>query len=1283
MKRMFSVLVLAMALALMPSTAVKAQTAFPLLDTVEDDAFSTAAWVFSPEDSPWLIRATAAISGDQAWSIVTDATRRYLVLAASIDLTAAENPKLAFWLRSLDGQVNYTVDISSDGGTNWEVLQGNTGYNNTEWNRVQWSVEDYRTPDVLVRIGVTQSSGGATLQLDDILIDDAPVPTFIRMTEPTNNGFTISWGESTADDFSEYRIDLATQSNFSLNQVVSGRSERRVIAITDKAKTDTTISDLAFINTRYFARIFETDTQGLSNQGSETAQSQTTFRTTAEVAPFAQDFEGEFQWAADLPWAVTNQAGNESGHSASQAWEDSPIASGLVNYPASADRWLVAELDLSGVARPLLRFNHRYTFEDQRDWGYVDYSTDNVNWANLAIFTSLEGIWQTEEYDLSFLGRRQQVFLRFRVTSNGSTQRDGWHIDDVEIAENTQTLTFPFSDGAEDQTQSEANWTPAKWEIQSTAAHSGDRVWSIRPYGVREYLTLAGTMDLTQAANPVVSFWLRSLDGQINYTVDVSTDGGTTWEALQGNTGYNNTEWTRVQWSLENFRTPNVLIRIGAIWSSFATLQLDDILINDAPVPTFIRMTEPTNNGFTISWGESTADDFSQYLIDLDTGSDFRGTVGVIGRRERRVIAITDKATTDTTISDLAFVNTRYFARIFETDTQGLSNQGSERTESQTTFRTTAEVAPFVQDFEGAFQWAADLSWAVTNQAGNESGHSANQAWEDSPIASGSANYPVSADRWLVAELDLSGVARPLLRFNHRYTFEDQRDWGYVDYSTDNVNWANLAIFTSLEGIWQTEEYDLSFLGRRQQVFLRFRVTSNGSTQRDGWHIDDVEIAENTQTLTFPFSDGAEDQTQSEANWTPAKWEIQSTAAHSGDRVWSIRPYGVREYLTLAGTMDLTQAANPVVSFWLRSLDGQINYTVDVSTDGGTTWEALQGNTGYNNTEWTRVQWSLENFRTPNVLIRIGAIWSSFATLQLDDFSIDFPPTITGDISGDGEISALDASVLLQYIVGLIPLGSSGLAAADVTGNGTISPLDATFILQFAVGLISQFPADTVGKLVAGWGTLEWAEPWRGSAPDQVVVPLVLSSDARNVRAVQYRAQVDADLVEIEDVLANLPADWQMAYNYEGHELRVVMAGITPVEPGELAQLKLRLRQPDVPIVLSGAAFINENASTSLAEIAVGPLPAIYSLAQNYPNPFNPTTQIQYRLPEAGEVHLSIHNLVGQKVRTLVEHMQPAGMHTVEWDGRDEEGRQAESGVYLYRIQSSGFVQTKKMVLVQ
>jgi len=94
--------------------------------------------------------------------------------------------------------------------------------------------------------------------------------------------------------------------------------------------------------------------------------------------------------------------------------------------------------------------------------------------------------------------------------------------------------------------------------------------------------------------------------------------------------------------------------------------------------------------------------------------------------------------------------------------------------------------------------------------------------------------------------------------------------------------------------------------------------------------------------------------------------------------------------------------------------------------------------------------------------------------------------------------------------------------------------------------------------------------------------------------------------------------------------------------------------------------------------------PGSFSLGQNYPNPFNPITEIVYQVHESNiSVNLSIYNLQGQVIRTLVNKTQPSGSYRVVWDGRDENGRLVSSGIYLYRLTAGEMTQTRRMIFLK
>ncbi len=93
--------------------------------------------------------------------------------------------------------------------------------------------------------------------------------------------------------------------------------------------------------------------------------------------------------------------------------------------------------------------------------------------------------------------------------------------------------------------------------------------------------------------------------------------------------------------------------------------------------------------------------------------------------------------------------------------------------------------------------------------------------------------------------------------------------------------------------------------------------------------------------------------------------------------------------------------------------------------------------------------------------------------------------------------------------------------------------------------------------------------------------------------------------------------------------------------------------------------------------------PDAFALSQNFPNPFNSGTVIRFALPRDQEVELAVYNLAGQQVAMLVEGRRQAGSYAISWDGRDESGRALATGMYFYRLQAGGKVETRKLMLLR
>lgn len=119
----------------------------------------------------------------------------------------------------------------------------------------------------------------------------------------------------------------------------------------------------------------------------------------------------------------------------------------------------------------------------------------------------------------------------------------------------------------------------------------------------------------------------------------------------------------------------------------------------------------------------------------------------------------------------------------------------------------------------------------------------------------------------------------------------------------------------------------------------------------------------------------------------------------------------------------------------------------------------------------------------------------------------------------------------------------------------------------------------------------------------------------------------------------------------------------------------------DVPSQTTGNAL--PDPATAVADDVWGRQPDVLQLEQNVPNPFNPETTIRFSLPQSQPVDLAIYDLAGQTVATLARTDYPAGYHTLNWDGRDQQGRAVASGVYLYRLSTPTTTQTRKLLLLR
>ena len=302
--------------------------------------------------------------------------------------------------------------------------------------------------------------------------------------------------------------------------------------------------------------------------------------------------------------------------------------------------------------------------------------------------------------------------------------------------------------------------------------------------------------------------------------------------------------------------------------------------------------------------------------------------------------------------------------------------------------------------------------------------------------------------------------------------------------------------------------------------------------------------------------------------------------------------------------------------------------------------------------------------------------------------SVQILERLFGDVSGSREVTAFDAALLLKSTVGLFAI--SDTVTADVSGDGTISAFDASFILRFVVGIITQFPAQTGGisKVVLAERNISIGDV-EDLSDGRFAVPILID-EMDGILSGQLELSFDSTKLKPLDVTtSDLTSDYLFAHNAQDGRIRLSFAGAESVNgSGRIAEIIFEPIGLEIEAI-SEIDLISAQLNEGLFGVIISPpggisdVPASYALHQNFPNPFNPETVIYYDLAIRSYVSISVFNQMGQKVATLLDKEMYAGSYFAVWNGEDDNGESLASGVYLYRMETEGFVQTRKLVLMR
>lgn len=203
--------------------------------------------------------------------------------------------------------------------------------------------------------------------------------------------------------------------------------------------------------------------------------------------------------------------------------------------------------------------------------------------------------------------------------------------------------------------------------------------------------------------------------------------------------------------------------------------------------------------------------------------------------------------------------------------------------------------------------------------------------------------------------------------------------------------------------------------------------------------------------------------------------------------------------------------------------------------------------------------------------------------------------------------------------------------------------------------------------------------------------------DAETAPAIQRWWPVDADrltlsrkleiLIPIKETVMELTHKFRWKENdpFEPGDNRILFAEADKLERN-LANKESQEETKKADVEKAENDPSNQNlskANSLLKKTESAFLPKDFAIYQNYPNPFNPSTTITYDIAKSSFVKITIFNTLGQTIRWLYEGTKSQGRYDIVWDGKNDQGVQVPSGMYIYRLEAGDFVQSKKMMLVK
>jgi hypothetical protein len=295
------------------------------------------------------------------------------------------------------------------------------------------------------------------------------------------------------------------------------------------------------------------------------------------------------------------------------------------------------------------------------------------------------------------------------------------------------------------------------------------------------------------------------------------------------------------------------------------------------------------------------------------------------------------------------------------------------------------------------------------------------------------------------------------------------------------------------------------------------------------------------------------------------------------------------------------------------------------------------------------------------------------------------------DVNQDSSVTLQDLFAILRHIVGqtLIPGDvddpATPLWAADANGDELVNIIDLMICINKAVGHPDP-------KVVAPQLTCSDVMALSGRT---VSLPVEVASE-RDVAGLLLRFSYDQSALTIsKPALTERAAGMELDYGLVDGQLMVLISSRSgqvikagsgavvkvPFEVSENVHSQVAIEVVE-PIVFTAEQVYVEAGSMVTVKVE-NLIPTEYSLGQNYPNPFNPTTQFAVDVPKLAMVDVSVYDILGRKVATLISGEMEAGYHTIEWNSVNSQNQAVSSGIYFVRMTSDQFNAVRKVILMK